>query len=196
MSAASLSRRDRRVLAIGAVAVLGIALVGRGAPAFLAYAADRRQSAADVAQRASRTEWLVRNAAMLQRELGRVRVDLAQLDSALLDGDTPTAASAMLAALVSDAVADTDARLASIRLSADTTGKPSELLRVVAHASITGDLLSIAAVLQTLEAGPQLLAVSELSIATTQPGIAPTQTEHLQVELSVDGLYRREPRAR
>jgi hypothetical protein len=196
MSAASLSRRDRRVLATGAAIVLGILIVGRGGPVFLSYVDARRASAANVAQRAARTEWLVLNAGTLHRELGRVRGRLARLDSALLDGDTPTVASATLAAIVSDAVADTDARLASIRLSVDTVGKPSELSRVVAHASITGDLFSIAAVLQTLEAGPQLLAVSELSIATTQPGIAPTQTEHLQVELTVDGLYRREPRAR
>jgi hypothetical protein len=111
-----------------------------------------------------------------------------------VEGETPNTASARLAELVSDAVSDTDARLGSVRLSADTAGKPGELAHVIAYASIAGDLSSIANVLETLEAGPRLLAISELSVASMQGGVARSQPEQLQAELVVDGLYRRATR--
>jgi hypothetical protein len=174
--------------------MLLIAGIGRGVPALRRWSAERQRQATESAELLAHREWLARNAHGLDRELARVRRELATYDSALVEGESPSTASARLAELVSDAVADTDAKLASIRMSADSVSKPGELGHVVAYASVSGDLASLASVLKTLEEGPRLLSVSELSIASMQPAVARTQAEQLQAELVVDGLYRRATR--
>jgi hypothetical protein len=194
MIALRVTDRDRRVLVLGGVCMLLIAGLGRGIPALGRWTAQRQREAAESAHLLAQREWLTRNARGLDRELTRVRRELATYDSALVEGETPSTASARLAQLVSDAVSDTDARLASIRMSADSAGKPGELAHVVAYASVSGDLFSLATVLQSLEEGPRLLAVSELSLASMQSAVARTQAEQLQAELVVNGLYRRATR--
>jgi hypothetical protein len=174
--------------------MLLIAGIGRGVPALRHWTAERQRQATESAELVAHREWLARTAHWLDREMARVRRELATYDSALVEGESPSTASARLAELVSDAVADTDAKLASIRMSADSVTRPGELGHVVAYASVSGDLASLAAVLQSLEEGPRLLSVSELSIASMQPAVARTQAEQLQAELVVDGLYRRATR--
>jgi hypothetical protein len=194
VTALRISDRDRRVLVLGGVCILLIVALGRGVPALRSWSAERQRQAAESAELLAHREWLAHNAHGLEREMARVRHALATYDSALVEGGSPSTASARLAELVSDAVSDTDAKLASIRMSADSVTKPGELGHVVAYASVSGDLASLAAVLQTLEEGPQLLSISELSIASIQPAVARTQDEQLQAELIVDGLYRRATR--
>jgi hypothetical protein len=189
VNAITLSRRDRRVLALGAIGVTTILVAGRGVPSLIALTREHRRRADAATARAVRSEWLVRDAGALNRALGRSRVELARHDSALVSGTTAGAASANLAELVSHAVAETDARLGAIRADADSDAASGDVAHVVAHASISGDLLSLATVLRTLEQGPHMLVVSELSIATTQPNVPRNQVEQLQAELVVDGLY-------
>jgi hypothetical protein len=62
---------------------------------------------------------------------------------------------------------------------------------VAARASVSGDLESIALFIQGLEAGPQLLAVRELSITQPETAVPPNRRETLRVELTVEGLYER-----
>jgi len=194
MIALRMTDRDRRVLVVGGASILLIVGVARGLPALSAYAAERRAEAARSTELLRHREWLSGNARGLERELVRVRGQLAAYDSALVEGETPSTASARLAQLVSDAVSETDARLASIRMSSDSAAKNGELAHVVAYASVSGDLTSLATVLQLLEEGPHLLSVSELSISSTQAAVPRTQAEQLQAELVVEGLYRRATR--
>ena len=194
MNALSISDRDRRVLVLGGTCMLLIAGLGRGIPALRRWSAERQRQATESTELLAHREWLAHNAHGLDGEMTRVRRTLAMYDSALVEGESASTASARLAELVSDAVADTDARLASIRMSADSVVKPGELGHVVAYVSVSGDLTSLATVVQSLEEGPRLLAVSELSIASMQPAVSRAQAEQLQAELVVDGLYRRATR--
>jgi hypothetical protein len=185
---------DRRVLLAGSVGIALIGAFGRGLPILRTHVADRKRVAAASAEQLAQKEWLAANAGRFDHDFARVRHQLAAYDSALVEGETPNTASARLAELVSEAVSDTDARLGSIRLSADSAANPGELAHVIAYASVTGDLFSIANVLQSLEDGPRLLAVSELSVTSMNAGVARTQAEQLQAEIVVDGLYRRATR--
>jgi hypothetical protein len=193
MTALAISARDRRVLVLGVVVVTVLLVVGRGVPALLARGTQQRQRAAVVGEQATRAEWSVREADRTRRALAQVRTELATFDSALVSGAVPSAASAALAELVSDAASSADARIASIQLAADTLAARPALARVSARVSVSGDLMSIAQLIQMLEEGPQLLAVRELSVAPSQPGIARGQVETLQAEMLVEGLFRREP---
>jgi hypothetical protein len=185
-----LSTRDRRVLAIGTAIVLAILIAARGVPALRARSALYREKAAASAARAARAEWSVRNAAHTRRMLDQTLARLAAYDSAIVDGSTGSAASARLAELVSDAADIADARLGAVQLAADTVRGRGRLARVTARASVTGDLMAIAQVLQSLEQGPQLLAVRELAITSVQAGVSRGQRETLQADLLVEGLYR------
>jgi len=191
MSASMLSPRDARVLALGSVVVLLLLAGGRGVPAMLSRAAEHRRNAAETAGRAAQAEWSVRNAERTRKALGQVRVQLAAYDSALVDGTTPSGASAELAALVSDAASGAEARIGSIQLAADTLAGRAALARVTARVSVSGDLMAIALMLQLLEEGPQLLAVRELSLVPSQAGAVHAPSETLQAELLVEGLFRR-----
>jgi len=193
MTRSMLSTRDARVLALGAAVVITLLGIGRGVPMLLARTADRRQSATSASQRAARAEWSAQNAESTRRTLDRIRTQLVAYDSALVEGATPSAASAALAELVSNATSDADARLGSIQLTADTLVGRGALARVTARVSVSGDLMSIAQLLQMLEEGPQLLAVREVNLVQSQPGVAHGQPETLQVELLVEGLFRRPP---
>lgn len=189
MSATSISRRDRRVLGIGALVVTTILVAGRALPALVTLTSEHRRRAEEATARAARSEWLVHNADALNRALAGSRRELARYDSAFVAGGTVSAASANLAQVVSDAVAETDARLGAVRADGDSSAAPGDVAHVVAHASIIGDLESISTVLRTLEQGPRVLVISQLSIAATQPNVTHDQAEQLQAELVVDGLY-------
>lgn len=191
----NISKRDRRVLGIGVVAMTTILVAGRVLPALLALTSDQRQRADAARARADRSEWLAHNADALGRALSVSRRALARYDSAFITGTTASTASANLTQVVSDAVGETDARLGAIRADGDSAAT-GDVAHVVAHASITGDLESIATVLRKLEQGPRVLVISELSIATNQPNVPHDQVEQLQVELVVDGLYLPSPGGR
>lgn len=193
MTSSLISPRDARVLVLGSALVLALFAVGRGVPVLRAYTAAHRQSAAAAIQRVGLAEWSAHNAERTGRALEQTRVQLAAYDAALVDGTTPSTASASLAELVADAASSADVRLGSMQFSADTVAGRSILSRVTARVSASGDLMSVAQLLQILEQGPQLLAVRELSIAQAQGGLAHGHTETLQVELLVEGLFRRQP---
>lgn len=177
------------MLGIGALAVTTILVAGRALPALVTLTSEHRRRAEETTARAARSAWLAHNADALHRALAGSRRELARYDSAFIAGGTVSTASANLAQVVSDAVAETDARLGAVRADGDSSAAPGDVAHVVAHASITGDLESIATVLRTLEQGPRVLVVSELSIAATQPNVPHDQVEQLQAELVVDGLY-------
>lgn len=190
MKTPPLSSRDRSVLLIGGMIVVSFLVIGRGLPWLHARIQERRQAALVATQQATQTEWQVRNAAPTRRALNQVRRELAAYDSALVNGVTPSAASASLAALVSEAASIGDAQIGSIQLAADTVPSRDVLSHVTARLSASGDLMSIALMLQGLEQGPQLLAVRELNMVRSPSGSTRGQPESLQVELLVEGLYR------
>jgi len=190
MTRGSLSPTDGRTLALGIVVVVVVLLVGKGGPALRARTKERELRAADAVARATRAEWARAHASELRRTLASARNRLAIYDSALVDGATPSAASARLAELVTDAAEGTEARIGSITLSADSASTSTGLAHVSARASVSGDLNAVGLLLQSLDEGPQLLAVRELIITQTQPALPHTQAEVLQAELVIEGLFR------
>jgi hypothetical protein len=190
MTSRKLSSRDARVLMLGTLVVTAIVVLSRGVPALRGRAERYREGAARAAAQAGRVEWSLRNADGTRRALERTRSQLAAYDSAIVEDETPSAASARLAELVSDAAEVAEARLGAVQLGADTIAARGTLARVTARASVTGDLMAIAQMLQALEEGPRLLAVRELGIVPMQTGAVRGQPEVLQAELLVEGLYR------
>lgn len=196
MTAPLRSPRDQRVLAVGVGAVLIIVLSAQGVPRIIEYTSARERQANAAIARATRAEQAIHRAGRTHSTLRLVRAGLATYDSALVEGTTSSAASARLSSLISEAVDGTDARLGSVTLGVDSSASRGKLARVTARASLSGELFSIALVLQALEEGPHLLAVRELSLTQPQPVASPTQVEIMQAEIMVEGLFRRTDNAR
>jgi len=181
-----IAARERRTLAIGAVAVVVMLGLGRGVPAWRAWRNAAVARATLQTERAADAEASMRGL--------RARVDtvearqrrLGELAPALLDGTTPAASGASLSAILSGAAARAGVRLNSVQLIPDSVAAGSTFLRVALRADATGDVAGVARMLSLLEGGPELLAIRELSI--TQPDPAGPGPEQLHAELTVEGL--------
>jgi hypothetical protein len=184
-----LSTQDRRMLAIGVVAMAVLVGGGRGVPVLLRWTRDRRASAASVVEATARAEASVRHSRETQALLGVARTRLAAYDSATLTGSSPATAGAALAEIVSDAASDAEITLGSVQLRGDSISRTA-LTRVAARASVSGDLNGIALFLETLEGVPELLAIRELSITQSGQAGVPGQPETLRAELLVEGVWR------
>ncbi|MDB4949561.1 MAG: hypothetical protein JWM27_2210, partial [Gemmatimonadetes bacterium] len=117
---------------------------------------------------------------------------LVDLAPAILDGRTPAAAAATLAAIVSGAAAQAGMQLNAVQVRSDSAG-PGVFTRVAVQADATGDVRQVAHMLQLLERGPELLAVRGLSVTGAQPDSPDAQPEALHLELTVEGLALSRP---
>ena len=183
----AISRRDRRVLAIGAGAIALLLLVSRGIPAWRRWDADARAGAAEFLRDEAEARTQVRILPALVDSAEARRNRLSRLAPSLLDGESAASAGATLASILTGAAARAGVRLGSVQVNADTASA-STFTRVSVRADATGDLQGITEMLQSLETAPELLAVRELSITQPDAGGPPDRPESLQVDLTVQGL--------
>jgi hypothetical protein len=186
-----LSPRDRLVLTAGAVVVTGILLAGWGIPYAVRETAQRVDRANVAVRDADRVERAAHDATRLRETLVGMHGSIRSYDSALVAIGTPALASARLAEVIVAAATGSEARLGTTVLSVDSGGAKTSLTHVRAHTTLTGDLTSIALVIQSLESGPPQLAVRELTITRIQTASPAGHPEVLQAELVVEGLARR-----
>lgn len=185
-----LTPKDRRTLAAGVAVVTLLVVLGRGVPSVLDWRAQRGPTGNDSVRELHRLELLVRTHAHTRRALVVARARLADADAALLGGATQAAAGAQLAGVLSDAAAVSEVQLATVQLRSDTVAVGGQALaRVAAHASLRGDLTSLALFFHTLEEGPTLLVVREFAISEADPGLPSTRLERLRLDVLVEGIY-------
>lgn len=184
--------RDRRALAAGVVVVLLVASA-RGLPALRRWQADVRDSSAALTQEAARARMTVARERTTRDSLAARQRRFIALAPLLLRGETPAMASATLASLISTAATAASVRLGPVQVQADTVAR-GVFSRVGARAEITGDVRGVSAFLSTLERGPTLVAVRELTIAQLEPAAAADRAEALHVAVAVEALMvRRRP---
>ena len=195
-----LAARDSRALTWGGLLLLIVLLVFRGVPAFQRWDShvrdDARMADADLARaRAAITNARVVNDSLIARQ--RRFVALAPR---IVGGDSPSAAAATLGSLVSGAAELAGMTIGSVQVSSDTAAR-GVFVRVSATADVTGDITGVTAMIASLEGGPALLAVRELTIVQPDPAAGADRAETLRVQLRVEGLALNhsrsdEPRAR
>jgi Type II secretion system (T2SS), protein M subtype b len=184
---APLSARDRRVLLIGGAAIALLVLFARGLPAWRRWDAAAR---ADVRRELGREADARAAVAGLRATLDTAearRDRLGRLTPALLDGESPSAAAATLASILTGAAARAGVLLGAVDVRPDTASGGT-FTRVAVHTGVTGDLAGVTELLRYLENVPELLAVREISITQPDAGGTPDRPEALQVELTVQGI--------
>lgn len=182
-----LTSRDRRVLAVGAIACTTLAAGARGIPALLQWTQDSRASAAQLVGEDARARASIARAAETRDTLTARNARYLALAPRLLEGETPAGAGATLASILSGAAAVSSVRLGSVQIRADTARR-GVFTRVAVSADLTGDIRGISAMLAMLERGPALLAVRELSITQPEPAAGDDHAEALRADVVVEGL--------
>ena len=159
----AMSRRDRRALSFGALAIAATLAGARGVPALREWSAASVLSAREVVGEAERARRGVMGADVLADTM-RVRGErLVAVAPALLDGRSAATAGATLASLVSGAAAASDAKLGSVQVRADTAAHDSSaavrraFTRVSVRAVLTADVRGLSRFLLALERGLTLL---------------------------------------
>ena len=186
-SSARLSARDRKVLVIGAAACLTLIGATRGLPMLLRWTRDARASAAQLDAEATRARASVVHAKETRDSLGARNERYLELATRLLDRQTSAGAGGSLASLVSDAAAETNVRLGSVQIRADTN-VANAFTHLMVHADLTGDIRGLANMMATLEKGPTLLAIREMAISQPELAAGDERAEVLHAELVVEGL--------
>ena len=186
---ATVSTRDRRALLVGAASIGGLLFVGRALPAWRRWQAEVIASAQSANAATARDRVLMLNARAIHDSLHARRTRLAALAPTWLSEDSPAAASAALAALVTRAASDAAMTLGALDLRTDSVG-PEPFVSVHVRLSVTGDIQGLATLLATLERGPCELNVRSLDVQAGDPA-APTQRpEVLHADLMIDALWR------
>ena len=185
---AGLSERDRRVLAVGALVIGLLLLLGRGLPAWRRWDAETRASAAEMTAEAARARAAVRALPALRDSAAARGGRLVALAPAVLDGGSAASAGAELASLVSGAATRAGVQLGAVQLSPPDTAARTVFTRVRVRTDATGDLPRLLRFMQALEGGPALLSVREWAVAQPNAGGPAELPEALRLELTVEGL--------
>jgi len=189
MISVSLSRRDRRVLIIGAVAIGSIVAFGKGWPAIRTWEAARVAAAAEVRERLTVAE---RNAALMPfvRDSAASRARrLEALRSRLIRGASADAAAASLGALVEKIAADEGVDVLTMTLRPDTLIRHG-LARVAVRFGAEGDVDGLINLLTALEGHDRPLVVRELSVVQPEPMAPASRAEALRFDLTVETVAR------
>jgi len=182
-----LSARDRRSLAVGACGILLAFGIPRLIPAYLSWQREARAEDVEVRTALARARTLIAHAPETHDSaVARGRRVIA-LAPSILSGDTPGAAGAVLAGLLSGAAAQSGVRLVSLQMRGDSIS-PDTFTRIGVQFDATGDIRGITHLLALLEQGPALIRVCTLSITQPEPSAADDRMEALHLELIAEGL--------
>jgi hypothetical protein len=192
---AEISARDLRTLALGACAVVGLIALARGLPAARRWDAGVHARAASAAGEVASARADAAQLPTLRSALRDARDRADALDSSLIAGETPDAASAALAAEVRRIADSCAMQVSAFRLRADSTA-----VNHIAHVGVringTADVRGVLGFLRRVEGGETPLVIKDLSITSPDPIGAPGEPEQLRFDILVETVARVDPGAR
>ena len=115
------------------------------------------------------------------------RSQLVEADSMMLQGATAAAGAAQLAGIVGAVADSARAKLNSMQIRTDTSGRIS-MSRASVRLSAIVDIAGLVALLEELEGGAPLLVVRELTVAQGEPMSTDERPEQLRVDMVVEGM--------
>ena len=183
----ALSPKDRRALAIGVSSIAVVIGIAQGIPRWREWESDRRATAGAVLARASEFDRALRVLPSIADSGRRSAAQYDSLAASLIEGETPTAASARLAELVSTAADEAAATITSLQIRPDTVFR-DRFARVGVRISAVGDVVTLVELLESLENHETLLSVRELSISQSEPAASESRAEALRFQLLIEAL--------
>lgn len=190
MTTARLSPRDRRTLVIGLTSCAAMIGVVRGLPRWRQWVNESKENAARLEMAVSLAESSSMSGRAAADSLLQRTMRLAQLDTALVEAESPAAAAAALSTMVSDIAEATSVKLGTVRLRVDTTRARGRFVRVGVAANATGDIRGVTDLLVGLEQHFPALSIRELTISQPDIGAPGERPEMLRMDFVVEGLAR------
>jgi len=184
----ALSPRDRRALAIGVMSIGGLVIVGRVVPAWRDWEQAAVASANSAARTAARDLVLAQNARAIRDSLAARRARLTSLAPTWLIGDSPAAAGAGLAAIITRAATDAAMTLGTLDIRTDSAGHAA-FVPVHVRVGVSGDIQGLAMLLASLDRGPVALNVASLDVQGGDPAAPSQRPEVLHADLTIEALW-------
>lgn len=182
-----MSARDRRALVVGVISISALVILSRGLPAWRGWRRAAHEGAIAATTDLGRARSLLSMSSAISDSLAARNDRFLALAPALLGGESPAAAGATLAGLVSGAAATSGVRLGAVQIRPDTASSAT-FTRISVRADATSDISGVTKMLATLERGPTLLAIRSISIDQSEPAATSDRMEALRVTIVVEGL--------
>jgi len=183
----AISARDRRLLAFGTSVVGSLLTLARGIPALRQWEARQLAEAASVAGQLASTRAALRRLPRVRDSLAARTRRLDAVDSTLLSAASPAAAAAGLTSIVEQIADDSDLKVASMEIRADSVPTGS-LAHVSVRVNGVCDVAGLAAFLRAVEAGETLLVVRDILVSQSEPTAPEGKPEALRVEALIEGV--------
>lgn len=188
MSGSSLTRRDRRALVIGAVAVLVPLVALRGRVLLDAY--HRRSVAVQLREQdRQRMAEVIGDSVAMRRQItiGRAMLDSAR--SRYFVAATANQAAAQVAMHLKRVAKATRVDLSSIQVHPDTANTSYRKIGIVASGH--SDIRGVARLISALENGDRRFRIVALNVSQPSPA-APQGAETLSIEINMETLALKE----
>jgi len=142
-----------------------------------------------IARAAAADRALAGNARAIRDSLAARHARLAALAPNWVRGDSPAAAGAGLAALITRAATDAALTLGTLDIHTDSAGQ-SSFVPVRVRVSVSGDIQGITTLLAAIDRGPVAMNVVSLNVQGGDPAAAAQREEVLRADLTIDALWR------
>jgi hypothetical protein len=179
--------RERRTILVASTLALLVLAPTKLIPAWRAHRGERHAATLELTAELVRAEASVSALPWLRDSLVARRERYLALAPRLLSGESPSAAGASLASLVSGNAQAARLRLGSIRMRSDSVAL-DRFAGVSVETELTGDIHGVSTLLHSLESGAALLRVRRLVITQPEPAAPSDRPEALRVELVVEGI--------
>ena len=182
-----LSERDRRTLTIGLMTVMSLVTLSRGIPALRVWEAGRLAAAGASSEQLSVVRQAERDHSRIRDSLRARQRRLAELDSSLLTGPSPSTILAVLASSVEALAEENGFKVGSVRLRADSLAMDGLALVEARVAGVT-DVAGLAGFLRAVESGKTVLVVRDLSVSQPEPAASDAKPEALRVDMLIASI--------
>jgi len=180
-----MTARDRRALVWGASVIIAAFVALRVLPGALRAASAWHVRAEARQEALAHTRRLLASVPQLEDSLRVLLPAVVALAPHLVDGRTPSEASASLASLI--ALEARRHALSVVRVDPLPGAAAGVFTRVAVHAEFEGDVRGLVAILQAIETGEPILTVESVSVDAPEGASPGGTTERLRIEITVAG---------
>lgn len=181
---------EGRALRLGGAVVVAAVLVLRVIPAAAHMAARERTKLGEERVLLAETEALVRQAPRLNDSVAVLTRRVSELAPSVLRGTSRAEAEGDLASRVTLSAERMGLTLGRVVPIPDSVASAGGMLhRVTVQASLTGDLVEVLRLMDTLASGQPTLTPAGIRVIGREPGAPVSAPEALETELTVTGWY-------
>jgi len=183
----SVSPREKRTLALGALTIGSLVLLGPVRRGERGWSMRARTSCESARAQLERSLAALSGAKSVRDSLTARRLRFEHVSTSFLTADTRSGAGPALAGLVSRLSATASLTINGMDVEVDSA--PSRAIAIATvRLSGTGDVSEVSSFVSHLEANPARLSIRAFTLTQPEPSAAKTRAEALRLDLTVSAL--------